>query len=367
MDEKRLVAEILCLAKGILRGREAARGMTGYERQMLAAELLRVAMSMAQALKIFDLDPPLETDDIKKRYRQLSLKHHPDHGGDTEMMQLINEANEVLTKGETRSRGRTREEEDERQKRDEQRQEWKRKQEEQKQRYTEVMEKLIKQQKPLVEKAVKRLTKALKAHLGDILQVEGPAKVKITGGDLSRDPSSSTIYAKFQMPIEGGSIQGTVSVNLKAYEPEDVRYFYETSVYLNRKEIRVQRGRFNATNKIAEIANPKFMFPLKRMKAIVKRAQPDDSGTMKKKDFLAALKRELDATISGSAKDIWVYIPLGGDRKLAMYRITFMGTAGWGVNGIYEGHRRTERLKYETFEESAKGLMDIHKYVRGLR
>jgi len=37
--------------------------------------------------------------EIKKAYRALALKHHPDHGGDIELMKRINLAYEKLTKG----------------------------------------------------------------------------------------------------------------------------------------------------------------------------------------------------------------------------------------------------------------------------
>ena len=34
--------------------------------------------------------------DLKKLYRKLAVKYHPDHGGDSEKMALINAANEYL-------------------------------------------------------------------------------------------------------------------------------------------------------------------------------------------------------------------------------------------------------------------------------
>ena len=41
-------------------------------------------------------------DEIKKAFRKLSLKHHPDRGGDTEKFQEINLAHEVLSDKEKR-------------------------------------------------------------------------------------------------------------------------------------------------------------------------------------------------------------------------------------------------------------------------
>lgn len=60
--------------------------------------LLEKDMPIDQALKIFDLNYKALGNKIliKKRYRELAKKHHPDHTGDTGMMQRINLAYEVL-------------------------------------------------------------------------------------------------------------------------------------------------------------------------------------------------------------------------------------------------------------------------------
>lgn len=52
-------------------------------------------MTKEQALNI--LKPEANTfSSLKQAYRKACLKYHPDHGGDEEMMKLINEANSVL-------------------------------------------------------------------------------------------------------------------------------------------------------------------------------------------------------------------------------------------------------------------------------
>ena len=62
-------------------------------------------MSFKDALKkitgakhIFNIEDLLNIDkrDVRKTYRKLSLKHHPDKGGDTETMKQINYSNEIL-------------------------------------------------------------------------------------------------------------------------------------------------------------------------------------------------------------------------------------------------------------------------------
>jgi hypothetical protein len=60
--------------------------------------LLEKDLSLDEALDIFGLEEVPDSRELKKVYAQLSKEHHPDHGGSTEEMILINNAYEVLTK-----------------------------------------------------------------------------------------------------------------------------------------------------------------------------------------------------------------------------------------------------------------------------
>ena len=57
------------------------------------------------ALAELGLKDPVDYPDIKKQYRMLAMQHHPDRGGDTRRLQIINAAMEILEKGYT-NRGR---------------------------------------------------------------------------------------------------------------------------------------------------------------------------------------------------------------------------------------------------------------------
>lgn len=52
----------------------------------------------AEALAVLELQDPVEPAEIKLRYRQLAMQHHPDRGGDKEQLQAINAAMAVLVK-----------------------------------------------------------------------------------------------------------------------------------------------------------------------------------------------------------------------------------------------------------------------------
>lgn len=53
-----------------------------------------------EALKILELEDPVDFKMIKKQYRRLAMQHHPDRGGDHVKLQTLNYALEILQKGE---------------------------------------------------------------------------------------------------------------------------------------------------------------------------------------------------------------------------------------------------------------------------
>ena len=53
--------------------------------------------------KILGVDPSADSDTIKKAYKKLAMKHHPDRGGDTSTFQSISQANEILSDPDRRA------------------------------------------------------------------------------------------------------------------------------------------------------------------------------------------------------------------------------------------------------------------------
>lgn len=55
-------------------------------------------MDLGQALELFGYSSidSIEQDELKKRYRNIAKKHHPDAGGSTEIASKINEANDII-------------------------------------------------------------------------------------------------------------------------------------------------------------------------------------------------------------------------------------------------------------------------------
>ncbi|MEE4376551.1 MAG: DNA-J related domain-containing protein [Candidatus Competibacteraceae bacterium] len=56
------------------------------------------------ALAVLELTDPVDFATIKRQYRRLAMRHHPDRGGNRQRLQELNAALEVLEKNELRRR-----------------------------------------------------------------------------------------------------------------------------------------------------------------------------------------------------------------------------------------------------------------------
>lgn len=63
----------------------------------------RPLLQRQQALSVLGLPPNATPQQIKRRYRALAKRHHPDRGGDQRQMQRIIAAYELLMKEQFRS------------------------------------------------------------------------------------------------------------------------------------------------------------------------------------------------------------------------------------------------------------------------
>jgi curved DNA-binding protein CbpA len=54
-------------------------------------------MTRTEAYKVLEVAPGTTKDELKKAYRKLAFKHHPDKGGNTNDFQKINNAYSLLT------------------------------------------------------------------------------------------------------------------------------------------------------------------------------------------------------------------------------------------------------------------------------
>lgn len=55
----------------------------------------------AEALQVLGLSDPVDDVRIQRRYRELVMRHHPDRGGETAQLQLLNTAIATLLPGKS--------------------------------------------------------------------------------------------------------------------------------------------------------------------------------------------------------------------------------------------------------------------------
>lgn len=67
-----------------------------------SANPARTLVERQRALSVLGLPPNATPQQIKKRYRSLAKRHHPDRGGDQQQMQRIVAAYEFLMKEHSR-------------------------------------------------------------------------------------------------------------------------------------------------------------------------------------------------------------------------------------------------------------------------
>jgi len=69
---------------------ELGRLLDGFWRRLRAGD------ERQEALAVLELSEPVDLPTIKRRYRLLAMRHHPDRGGDTGTLQDLNRAMDVL-------------------------------------------------------------------------------------------------------------------------------------------------------------------------------------------------------------------------------------------------------------------------------
>jgi len=297
----------------------------------IARELILIAMSVSDAEKIMGISSGADADEIKRRYRKLSLKNHPDRGGDERTMALINEAYETL---DDSSRNQS---------------EWKRKTkewEEQDQNY----EKREKENLDRFMSVFKGVIDDYKRHLGKYSKVSG-VKPKFKS-------SKNGWFGNVTFDLDGddyASVEIGHSVSYKDEGQDDIHY--ESYIYTGRKKTRLQKSRYNSAQ-VSFVLNPDKVFPSRRLKKIFGSSEDQK---MKPKDFIALLQRKFEMEYSN--KDTYS-VPLGGKFRMILYRGTFMRMPYWGVNGIYNKFKRVEMGPTVTISEDSKGFLMIEALVK---
>jgi len=294
-------------------------------------------MNLVQAGKTFGLSFPYTASDVKKTYRLLSSKNHPDNGGSDESMANINVAYSIL-KGTQSSQPYTLD--------------WAeiRKRDELKAAdLTSVIKNTFN---------VSAFLDYFKIYAGEDFsytlyernnQWNGGITVKFFNKD------NTTVFVFSVSASTSGCAKPTFASN-------DSNISFDLGItaygYINRKKIKMARRDWAFDNNHSALFDPSKSFG--RAKLVKAFSQPKTTD-MKKADFQLALEYELNAKHVSDVD----FIPLGDDYFLKVYRMVWNRVPAWTFCGISykQGftYKNTNHRVYHTFYENSEAIDTLLK------
>lgn len=303
----------------------------------IAIELLRIArMTVIDAYDVMELGESADTSDLKNRYRSLSMKNHPDRGGEATKMVEINEAYDML-KDSIGQKDYFRKEHDKRK--------------EENKRNEEMLKKQSKDFEKMIRKSESKYRtwfanfSNMKTFKVDVKSVKASNFTVTVSIDLDGDDFAEMEFTHY--------VDGLVSGD---------KYYYNSFVYHNKK-FKMQQARYSTTESVSDFVNPKFMFPERRLKKIFSDKGKSD-GKLKKKDFYALLRKKFYAEDSSRGNTV---IPLADNIYLVIYRLVWQREPFWGVNGVYEKYSRIDMPKLKIIPETVEGFKILEKFIKDLK
>ncbi len=319
-------------------------------------------MSVNDALTLFDMSASDlgDVNLIKKKYRELSIKHHPDKGGDLETMKKVNDAKITLDKAKAgSSSGKF---------------DWDAMNKKYQELGKRIKEKLMKDFKS------ENYTKYFEKIYDEKFDYEQTK-------EFPKDKDRSPHYAGFQFDFfnKDRSIvfEIYVSANLVESQQTNVLGGGQGNIsfpllvhgygFYNNRKLKISQRDWKSTSDHDVLTKPELVFPEKKLQQFKTKSKDI---VFKKKDMITYLTKKLKGSWDGQ----WVKIPLKDDLKLYLARNVFMRQAGWspqvfkkwkGVpGGVYVTFPETlETAQY--FEGLVKGALkkksenDMIKYIHG--
>ena len=305
--------------------------------------LIEKTMGYEEALKIMGLSSKEANDEkvLKDTYRALSMKNHPDRGGDVKQMQLINAAYSIL-KTQT---GKTSTED------------WK----ERNVRWNR-MAKIVRDiiidkfdEKAFINYLNKFSKEKFQFEMDVFPKDNKPQYRDIAGIKVSFFTESRDFL--FHIDITSFTSQFMGKSGLPSPDPdENFGITVQTYAFAHGKKHKFKNQEWKVKTAHKVFTDPKEAFPEDKTKKIF--AGESRKGAFKKRDAETFLKVKLKADL----RDEYAFIPIGDNYYLEMFRSTFMRTAGWMVTDILEksNHRMKKfaRLKATTYPEK-QGVFEM--------
>jgi curved DNA-binding protein CbpA len=293
--------------------------------------IIERTMTFEKALTVFGMTA-LEIADkkeLKKRYRKLSMEHHPDRGGSKEMSQDVNDAYAVLSKANTKAASDL--------------DKWKVFDAQSKKMAEQIKQALLSDFQPEIFTRYFNELSGFEFHY-EIIGVNKKQWPGFTVEFFTKDRNSVFTFrvsADITDVMRGGLGSGG-----------DISYTVYTEAYgfHMKKKQKMSKSDWGFTRDHSFFKKPEAIFPKKKMKDIF--SGKTSKRKFMKRDMITFLKSKLKADWDGE----FAKIPLGEDYWLLVYRTTFMRQGAWSINGIYQkkgkyGGSKVSQPKFCTFME----------------
>ncbi|MBI2423154.1 MAG: J domain-containing protein [Candidatus Hydrogenedentes bacterium] len=96
------ILSVTGLLPSVMQAFRALRGEAEPAQRSAAAAPSRTDVEMC--FRLLGLSPSASWEEVEKAYKQKAKRHHPDHGGDDDMMRTLNEAYSILKSVHSRKR-----------------------------------------------------------------------------------------------------------------------------------------------------------------------------------------------------------------------------------------------------------------------
>ena len=314
------------------------------------------AMSFQDAYHALDIDPDARFD-LQKKYRDASRKNHPDLGGSTEKMQLVNEAYEFLKKGLKSGGGK-----DPRWQTPEERREERIRRDKEYERRLDLVDALWKKafdphryETYFKQWVTEPLTHKFSSRRGSF-----------AAGSLIHEhewvtADRGTVFW-MDMWVQGYDIQlaGLLGGGAPGME---FKYSTDNFLYHNKRKQKMKQQTWDHKGHSHDVVDPTKLFPAAVLKKVF-------AGKKQRKfmarDFREGLRKMMHAEVSYDD----ACVPLDGEFKLLLKRTVFMRQASWMINGIYEKYKRVHHPgpgKYLSIFETEESLHDVVELVKQLK
>lgn len=308
------------------------------------AHILVAKLTVDEALELLNLDgKDLSPATLKDAYRKAAMEYHPDRGGSVEKMQLVNEANDLLSKiksYDSPSR------------------------EDNAAKYA-AAGKLVKDYlKKHIDPDV--FTKHFDATTGKTFTAKVEEKVDTRtsfGGSvlMNIEWMSDDHQTAFDMRVWVNLSDIVWTKQLGGGDPDiGFKLMVMTAILHNNRKVKFKSRDWDITNRKSVMLDPKELFPPDKIAKMI--GGKESARKFSRRDMLLALQKRLGAKMEQE----WAYIPMGTNFTVVIYRSVMMRTPAWSPHSVYDNADR--KAKWQTKVTSAPetdytidALVDLQK------